>query len=498
MSVANFLVLMMHINEPLRELVVVQDQFRHGNLGVRSKYISFNEFGMLYKSFNNLADTIETEIRLNEQATHLTGVMLREIDARAFFLEVLKVLMKQTNSQIGAVYLLNSQKTGFEHFESTGLSKRRPGSFSAISREGEIGLAITTGQMERIKEIPEDSCFSFVALGGEFKLKEIFTIPIVSDNETVAVLSLGNVHPYSQDVVRLLKEIFPTLTMRMVGVLAFRQLQELAGRLEQQNRMLEDQKQELALQAAKLREMNAELERQKKQVDEADRLKSVFFSKMSHELKTPLNQVMLTRRLKGKLPEGEFRYLEVIERNGRRLLELINNILVLLGIEAGREEIRLSQFSLRPIIDHIVAMLEPYVKEKEIKLVNQMSNELRVLISDPDKVRHILQNLVDNAVKFTQIGSVKIFVERRDDQIHIKVSDTGIGIAPEQLPYIFDEFRQVDDRVSRKYGGSGLGLVIAKKYATMLDGEIHVESLPGKGSTFTLTLPITIQPPDKR
>ncbi len=212
----------------------------------------------------------------------------------------------------------------------------------------------------------------------------------------------------------------------MNGVLDHQQLQELAARLEGQNRELETQKQELAAQADELTEMNTELEMQKRQVDEANRLKSVFLSNMSHELRTPLNSVIalsgvLNRRLAGTLPKEERGYLDVIERNGKHLLALINDILDLSRIEADREELNPARFSVRTLAGEVVAMIEPQAREKSITLTNLVGDDLPLVYSDPDKFQHILQNLVGNAVKFTETGSVEIsarHVGRRDSRGH--------------------------------------------------------------------------------
>ncbi|MBI5589977.1 MAG: response regulator [Deltaproteobacteria bacterium] len=501
------------IRDPLRHLTTAAEQFRQGKMDSRSGYVSANEFGVLSAAFNDLADTVETQMHINEQAAQLASVMLRETEARAFCRELLKVLVHHTGSQIGAVYLLNPQKTEFEHFESIGLAAGGRAFFSATEPEGEFGAALATGQIQRITDIPGDTRFTFATVGGDFKPREIITIPILLDHETAAVLSLANIRNYDTGAIRLLEDILGILTARMNGVLAYRQIQELVERLDHQNRELNAQKQELVAQSQELvaqsqelTHQNTELEMQKKQLDEANRLKSTFLSNMSHELRTPLNSVIalsgvLSRRLAGTIPEEEYSYLDVIERNGRHLLSLINDILDISRIEAGREKISLRRFSVRAIAGEIVAMLEPQAREKNIALTNLVGDDLPPIHSDPDKCRHILQNLVGNAVKFTEQGQVTITaasesgtIHNKPSEIHISVTDTGIGIAADQLPRIFEEFRQADDSTSRKYGGTGLGLAIAKKYAALLHGSITVESTPGKGSSFTLRLPLTHSP----
>ena len=491
--------LLSRIRAPLKELTSVAEKFRQGQLAARSRNTSANEFGALSAAFNDMAEAIQTQMQISENAAALADVMLREDEAQAFCHELLKSLLQHTGSQIGAVYFLNDTKTTYELFDAIGLGAGGRQAFSATEREGEFGAALASRTIQRITDIPTDTRFNFAAVSGEFSPREILTIPILSDHTVAAVISLASIHAYAPPSLRLINDIWSVLTARVNGVLAFRKLKDLAHRLEHQNRELDEQKRELSAQTGELTEQNTELEMQKRQLDEANRLKSAFLSNMSHELRTPLNSVIalsgvLSRRLASAIPAEEFAYLEIIERNGKNLLLLINDLLDLSRIEAGFEEISATHFAVREVVDEVVAMLEPLALEKQITLLSQFPDHLPALTSDPLKCRHILQNLVGNAVKFTEQGQVTITASTTEQEIQIVVADTGIGIAAEHLPYIFDEFRQADDSTSRKYGGTGLGLAIAKKYARMLGGGISVESALGKGSTFTLRLPLTLEP----
>ncbi len=498
------LLLLKGIRTPLAELTTAAEQLRQGKLDFRSGYASANEFGTLSAAFNTMADAMQTEMRIKENAAQLAGVMLQEEEVHAFCRELLKALLQHTGSQVGAVYFLNESKTAYEHFESIGLGAGGRVAFSATELEGELGAVLATRQIQRITDIPADTRFAFAAVSGMFMPREILTIPVLSDHSVTAVISLSSVRAYDAPTVRLLNDIWSVLTARVNGVLAFRRIKNLAEKLEQQNRELDAQKMELVSQAREmstqsqeLAQQNAELEMQKRQLDESNRLKSAFLSNMSHELRTPLNSVIalsgvLSRRLASTVPAEEYGYLEIIERNGRNLLSLINDILDLSRIEAGREDINVSRFSVHELAGEIVAMLEAQAMEKKITLRSEVSAELPPITSDPAKVRHILQNLVGNAVKFTEQGQVTITARHTGHEIHVAVTDTGIGIAAEHLPHIFDEFRQADGSTSRKYGGTGLGLAIARKYALLFGGGITVESTPGQGSTFTLRLPLAL------
>ena len=512
-----------NIRRPVVELARVTNLFREGKMDVRSKYQSSNEFGQLSTSFNHMAKTIEAEMTLNNQAAKLASVMLSEDDAHKFSHALLSSLLEQTNSQMGAVYFLNDDKTVFEHFECVGMDQGGCKPFSAIHFEGEFGTALSTKKIQHITNIPEDTRFSFHTVSGKFIPREIITIPIVSGNETVAVISLMSIKNFSKNSIRLIHSIQGMLNARMDGILTYRKLKDFSQQLSRQNTELETQRQELHIlnkelthrseivsaanseleaqkrelsaQASELTEQNVELEMQKKQLDESNRLKTSFLSNMSHELRTPLNSVIalsgvLNRRLSGKVPEEEYSYLDVIERNGKQLLSLINDILDLSRIEAGREEVEINRFNVRELINEVVEIIDPQAKQKNIVLLYIPGTDLTPIKSDYVKCRHILQNIVVNAVKFTEEGSVEIIAEEVGHSIRITVSDTGIGIDQEHIHQIFDEFRQADGSSSRKYGGTGLGLAIAKKYTELLGGSIEVESKRGKGSKFVLSLPL--------
>jgi signal transduction histidine kinase/DNA-binding response OmpR family regulator/HAMP domain-containing protein len=491
------------VKDPLRELSRAAELYRRGKLDARSRYASKNEFGALSESFNALAEAVQVELRSRDDVSAIAAILFRKEEMRDFCRELLLALLQHTGSQVGAVYLLNERKTAFDHFESIGLSPAGRASFPAAGYEGEFGAALATRRIQHLTDIPRDARFTFNAVTGEFPPREILTIPILSGREVTALVSLAGVRSYSESALRLVKDTWSLLTARMNSLQALRQIRAFAERLELQNRELEEQKKELMMQKDEMSEQNIELELQKKQLDEANRLKTTFLSNMSHELRTPLNSVIalsgvLSRRLAKIIPAEEHSYLEVIERNGRRLLELINDILDLSRIEAGREEISLSRFSVRELVAEVVAIIEPQAREKNIALIDSVDGNLPPIRSDFSKCRHIMQNLVANAVKFTGEGSVEIRAASVGDSVEITVSDTGIGIAADRIPFIFDEFRQGDDSTTRIYGGSGLGLSIARKYAVMLQGAVTVESEPGKGSTFTFRLPESIGSPFTR
>jgi signal transduction histidine kinase/CheY-like chemotaxis protein len=483
---------------PLIELNTSIRLFREGKTDARCNYVASNEFGELSESFNKLADFIQINSTLNEKAIKLDQLMLGEEDAHRFCHRLLSALLDDTWSQMGAVYLLNEDKTKFEYFECIGMIAAACKAFSAKRFEGEFGQVLATKKMQHITHIPEDSRFTFATVTGEFLPREIITIPVIVSDEIVAVISLAKIKDYSPGSLNLLNMIQGTLNARFGGILANRKNIEFSQKLEYQNIELETQKNELSAQTNQLTKQNVELEMQKKQLDESNKLKTAFLSNMSHELRTPLNSVIalsgvLNRRLSGKVPEEEYSYLEVIERNGKNLLLLINDILDLSRIEAGHEEIDITTFNINNLISEIVEMIDPQANQKSITLRYIPNDKFSDIKSDYNKLRHILQNIVGNAVKFTEKGLVEITTQEFEKEFCITISDSGIGIEKGNLSGIFEEFRQADSSNSRKYGGTGLGLSISKKYAEMLGGRIEVESDYGTGSKFKIILPLCLE-----
>jgi signal transduction histidine kinase/CheY-like chemotaxis protein/HAMP domain-containing protein len=487
--------LLRNIRMPLEELKDATQRFHNGDMNARSSYQSKNEFGELSASYNALAANIQMNMDLDDKSTSIIQLMLSEEDAKRFFQITLNQLASYTDSQISSVYLLSDDKKTYEHFESIGLSENSRKSFNAVNFEGEFGLVLSSQKIQHIKNISEDTRFTFQTVSGKFFPREIITIPIISGKEVIAIISLASLSNYEKHSILLIEYILDTLCARIEGILAYRKMKEFSEKLEFQNRELETQKAEMSAQSAELTEQNTELEMQKKQLDEANRLKTNFLSNMSHELRTPLNSVIalsgvLNRRLAHKIPEEEYSYIDVIERNGKHLLSLINDILDISRIEAGKEDIEITNFNMNNLVAEVVSMIEPQAKQKNIELLHSNKDTIFSISNDATKCRHIIQNLIANAVKFTEKGKVEIISKLSGQNIEITVSDTGIGISENHLSHIFDEFRQADGSTSRRFGGTGLGLAIAKKYANLLGGTISVKSTPGIGSEFTLTLPL--------
>jgi PAS domain S-box-containing protein len=245
-----------------------------------------------------------------------------------------------------------------------------------------------------------------------------------------------------------------------------------------------------------LEERNLRLQWQSQELEKAYRLKSEFLANMSHELRTPINALigyasLMLDRIYGDLTPKQEEGLHRIQVSSQHLLALINDILDLAKIEAGKMPVHLERVSLNELLRDAAAQMEPMVKRKGLEFNVQLPAERVYMETDRTKVRQIVLNLISNAAKFTSRGSVSISARANDKEARIAVSDTGIGIRPQDLEVIFEEFRQVDQSRTREYGGTGLGLSITRKLIALLGGNVAVASQYGRGSTFTVTLPLT-------
>jgi signal transduction histidine kinase len=254
----------------------------------------------------------------------------------------------------------------------------------------------------------------------------------------------------------------------------------------------------------KVREATAELVRQNEllrrshiEIEQASALKSQFLANMSHEFRTPLNAIMgytsmLLKGVAGELTPPQRRQMARVDSNAHHLLSIINDILDISRIEAGKMPLTLGEFDLPGLVTEVAAEVEPLIARSRLTVSSVLDQDLPVMVSDRQKVKQIMINLLTNALKFTPEGSVRVLASHAEErgEVTIAVEDTGIGIAEEDLEKVFEDFRQADNSPTREYGGAGLGLAICRRLAGMLDGQLTVNSKLGSGSTFTLVLPL--------
>ncbi|MGQ0814617.1 MAG: ATP-binding protein [Gemmatimonadota bacterium] len=289
-------------------------------------------------------------------------------------------------------------------------------------------------------------------------------------------------------------------TTAMVSVLhdltQFAENQRLAAELKLLNEQLEDRIKRATLE---LEQRNRQLEWQSAELEMASRLKSEFLAAMSHELRTPLNVIigyssLMRERIYGELSDAQDETLQKVNTTSQHLLALINDVLDLSKIEAGKMPLHVEDIDLRDVLAELSETVMPMVRKKQLRYQTEFFERVPRIATDRTKLKQILLNLLSNAIKFTSSGSVTVTTEvaTTNERIRIAVSDTGIGIKPEYLDVIFDDFRQLDQSHTREYGGTGLGLSITKNLLALLGGTITVESKFGEGSRFTVELPVQL------
>ena len=483
-----------------------------GDYSARVKIKSQDEIGSLAQSINSMAVSINSR-EIEKSNTAMISETMIGLSTRELFSEQLvKKIMEFSDSQMGVFYILDDAEQTFLPLYSLGANNSLLRPFSADEPEGELNIAIASKRIYHFQNIPDTTTFKFITVAGHAIPKEIISIPLLMNDKVVAIISLASLNCYSEESISALNISWNNLNLAYTNLVNSEHNRIIAERLTRANQHLEAQTEELQQQSEELieqseelkhtseelQEQNLELEQQKIEVMEANRLKSEFLSNMSHELRTPLNSILaLSNILKlqtaDKITPEESNYLEIVHRNGKRLLALINDILDLSKIEAGKMDIHPTPASIGSILGNIKDSLDPLAKEKGIGIALNISANLPLIETDSQKLYQVIQNIVGNAVKFTDKGFVKIFTDFDDRDVFINILDTGIGIAETDITHIFEEFRQVDGSASRKYEGTGLGLAIANKLAHILHGNISVKSELEKGSLFTISLPLKWQ-----
>jgi len=329
--------------------------------------------------------------------------------------------------------------------------------------EGSIGRLATTGEPVAISDITDEGIYQSRVREILLRLgyRSVLAVPLLREDRLLGGLVVNRKTPgeFEPHVIDLLKS-FATQSA-------------------------------LAIQNARL---YREIEDKGRQLEVASRHKSAFLANMSHELRTPLNAIIgftriVMRRSQDQLEPKQYENLEKILTSAQDLLSLINAILDLAKVEAGRIEINPGEVQLVPVLEQCMRTVEPLIKDT-VTQVRAFDRELPSMMVDEEKLRRIVINLLSNAAKYTSSGSIQVRARSANGSIELAVIDTGIGIAAEKLDLIFEEFEQADARSTREYGGTGLGLAIARRLARLMGGDIRAESVLGAGSTFTLTLPI--------
>jgi len=475
--------------------------------------------------------------------------------------EVITFLAHYLDSQIGMIYVITD-----------GENLRLAAAF-AYSGKGQMPDDIAIGEgligqvakeRKKLTFFSSDHSLPWVDIGPDkVKPRHFIVSPIIYEGQLLGVLELGSFQAINDLKQNFLDVSLETISIAITTARSRERVQELLIKTQDQARELAMQKEELGQinqelgeqtkalklseenlqhQQEELRVINEELEERTKalelqrddirrknealeqaqleirqkaeELETASRYKSEFLATMSHELRTPLNSILVLSELLASnktknMTSEEIDFANVIHGSGKDLLDLINDILDLSKVEAGKLEIEIEEMYLQEIENYIIRTFTPLTNNKGISLTTKLEKDLPDLIeTDSQRLFQIIKNLMSNAIKFTEHGGVSMRIFRPDKTVHfdqpgltigntigIEVSDTGIGIPKEKLKLIFDAFQQADGTISRKFGGTGLGLTISRSFSWMLGGEIRVESKIEEGSTFILYLPVKFQKP---
>jgi CheY-like chemotaxis protein/signal transduction histidine kinase len=448
--------------------------------------------------------------------------------------KALSFIAEYIGAPVGSVYVA-SNGSALARMAGYGLASRNDGSRDAVGLgQTLVGQAAADGRVLIVRDVPEG--YADVSSGvGRASPRELVLAPTTADDVVNGVLELGFFSLMQTETQKFLETIAPSLGValrsaqyrqRQAELLeeTQRQAEELQAQQEElraSNEELEEQSNTLKHSQAELEESNAKLEEQARvletqkerlasaqdvlqrkaaEVERASRYKSEFLANMSHELRTPLNSSLILAKLlvdnkQGNLTPEQVEYAKNIYTAGNDLLTLINDILDLSKIEAGKLDLNLEPVDVTRLFDAAKQRFEPLVREKKLELSVALAPDVPLQFeSDQIRLQQVISNLLSNAVKFTDSGSVRLLAESANGDMRISVSDTGIGIPAHQHDVIFEAFRQADGTTNRKYGGTGLGLSISRELVALMGGTIELESEAGQGSTFTVVLPLRTGP----
>lgn len=446
---------------------------------------------------------------------------------------IITFLSDYLKANIGAVYLMNDDNTltlsGKYAFSSMEVKEK------FTLGEGLIGQVAREQKQISLTDIKEDH-IQIVSSIMNAKPKNLVIVPFLFEGKTLGVIEIGRLTSFSQTENEFIGSSMESIGVSINSAISRKRIQQLLEEtqvqseelqsqqeeLKQMNEELEEQAQNLKQQQEELQMTNEELEEQTqsleiknkevqeakydieqktKQLEVSSKYKSEFLANMSHELRTPLNSLLILSRdlaenKKKNLSEDQVESAEIINKSGHDLLVLINEVLDLSKIEAGKMTLSIEKITLTNFAAELYRDFKLQAEKKGLKLQVDLNGDLPEYIrTDSQRLSQIMKNLMSNAIKFTERGHIHVTVQKHTrNSIAISVSDSGIGIPEEKQMAVFEAFQQADGGTSRKYGGTGLGLSISRELAKLLYGEIKLTSEINKGSTFTLIIPIEIQP----
>ncbi len=463
------------------------------------------EIGQLTEMFQSMIGKLNDARELNERQYaqkrrhfELTEKLRGENSLEDLSNAVLEYLGEYFGSQLGVFYLVESRDK-YRMVANFGLNDSTREMDDVIQGQGLVGQVVAQKKIQVLRGFRDEHLKVETGLVRSY-VNNLVVAPIHFGNRVLGVLELGTMEDVDSDKLEFLNLVSETIAVAINS----------ARSRERVHRLLK----ETWSQSATLSKHQKELRESNRRFELADQYKSEFLANMSHELRTPLNSMLIMSQVLaenrgGNLTGDEVDTAMTINRAGSDLLLLINDILDLSRVEAGKLDIQFTEFDLRPLLNDMEDLFEPLAQKQGLKFHSILDPKLpETMTSDPLRMTQILKNILNNAFKFTENGSVTFRVELSTAEqlpdldaaedsswIVFSIADTGVGMQAETREKIFEAFNQGDGSIGRRYGGSGLGLSISKKLSEMLGGQIQVESLPGEGSTFSLFL--AVQPSQK-
>ncbi|MEU2233828.1 HAMP domain-containing protein [Streptomyces vietnamensis] len=533
-----------NLTRQVRAIAEVASAVAEGDLTRSITVEASGEVAELKDNINAMVGSLRETTRANQEQdwlksslARMSALMQGHRDLTVVAELVMDELTPLVGAQYGAFYLAEEGADGVE-LGLVGSYGRPAGDPDRVRfRLGEslVGQAARSRRTVTAENVPEDYVTISSGLGSTSR-GSLVVLPVVVEEQVLGVIELMSFSPFTSVHRDFLEQLMETVGVNLSTIVAnvrtdelLDESQRLAGELRSRTEELQVRQEELQRSNAELEEKAAllatqnrdieaknlqieqarqELEDRAQQLDLASTYKSEFLANMSHELRTPLNSLLILAQLLAQNPTRnltakQVEYAGIIHSAGSDLLQLINDILDLSKVEAGKMDLNPERVPLRRLLDYVEATFRPLTSQKSLAFTVSTAAGVPVdLVTDDTRLRQVLRNLLSNAVKFTEHGSVELRIEpASDDELPVsvhrggpvvafRVADTGIGIAPENLEAIFGAFQQADGTTNRKYGGTGLGLSISREIAHLLGAALTVTSVPGEGSTFTLYLPV--------
>ncbi|MBO9614999.1 MAG: response regulator [Dyadobacter sp.] len=523
-------------NRRIGHIEKVAQRVSEGDYAARSMDETDDELGRISVALNNMTGSLEQTFNdlhiqnwLQAGEVQINDAIRGERVLKKLSANLINTLAAYSGANLGTIYILDTDW----NFRLSGSFAVQNAPEAVAPGQGLCGQVIDTKKPLLVHDVPENYLKVTSSLG-ETSPSALAILPLVYSYECIGVIELGFLKAPEDLTMRFLEENLETIASGINSALDYvklqnfleetqaqaeelqtqhNELENLNAELEAQSQKLQASEEELRVQQEELQQTNEELEERSSLLEEKNleiqkkaeelelttRYKSEFLANMSHELRTPLNSILLLSRLLAEnddknLTPDQIEYATVIQSSGNGLLGLIDEILDLSKIEAGKMELEYVTVSVKEISDDMKSLFTPIARDKGLNFsVTIASGVPPVIETDKMRMEQILKNLISNALKFTAQGSVDISVklnDGNDKMLCFTVRDTGIGVPPEKQHHIFEAFQQADGSTKRKYGGTGLGLSISRELAKLLGGEISLTSVVGQGSEFTLFVPI--------